>query len=168
MWWSWTAPASGTVRVDTIGSGFNTALGIYTGILLGSFSARPFWNSGALGPLFLVSGMSSAAILPILAGFAWSLAGVPLSGPIDATLALLGSAAPVLCLILLGSSLVSVDPGADVRLAMRLTLAKSVMHPLAIYLAAVAIAIEMNVTARFEIVQVLQGQVAVFIVTFKI
>lgn len=74
-------------------------------------------------------------ILPILAGFAWSLAGLPLPGPIDATLALLGSAAPVLCLILLGASLVRVDPGADVRLAARLTLAKSVLHPLAIYVA---------------------------------
>ena len=29
------------------------ALGIYTGILLSAFSARPFWNSGVLGPLFL-------------------------------------------------------------------------------------------------------------------
>ena len=43
-------------------------LGIYTGVLLSAFSARPFWNSGALGPLFLVSGMSTAAVLPILAG----------------------------------------------------------------------------------------------------
>jgi formate-dependent nitrite reductase membrane component NrfD len=44
------------------------ALGIYTGVLLGAFSARPFWNSAALGPLFLVSGLSTAAVLPILAG----------------------------------------------------------------------------------------------------
>lgn len=43
-------------------------LGIYTGVLLGAFSARPFWNSGLLGPLFLVSGLSTAAVLPILAG----------------------------------------------------------------------------------------------------
>ncbi|MCG6967420.1 MAG: polysulfide reductase NrfD [Chromatiaceae bacterium] len=43
-------------------------LGIYTGVLLSAFSARPFWNSGILGPLFLVSGMSTAAVLPILAG----------------------------------------------------------------------------------------------------
>lgn len=45
-------------------------LGIYTGVLLSAFSARPFWNSGVLGPLFLVSGMSTAAVLPILAGAA--------------------------------------------------------------------------------------------------
>ncbi len=37
------------------------ALGMYTGILLSSLGARPFWNSGLLGVLFLVSGLSSAA-----------------------------------------------------------------------------------------------------------
>ena len=37
------------------------ALGIYTGILLGAFGARPLWNSAILGPLFLASGMSAAA-----------------------------------------------------------------------------------------------------------
>jgi formate-dependent nitrite reductase membrane component NrfD len=31
------------------------ALGIYTGVLLSAFNARPFWNTGLLGPLFLVS-----------------------------------------------------------------------------------------------------------------
>ena len=41
-------------------------LGIYTGILLSAFSARPFWNTGLLGPLFLISGMSTAAALVIL------------------------------------------------------------------------------------------------------
>lgn len=39
------------------------ALGIYTGILLSSLGARPFWNSAMLGPLFLASGLSSAAAL---------------------------------------------------------------------------------------------------------
>ncbi len=39
------------------------ALGIYTGILLGTLSARPLWNSALLGPLFLVSGLSTAAAL---------------------------------------------------------------------------------------------------------
>jgi formate-dependent nitrite reductase membrane component NrfD len=42
------------------------ALGIYTGILLSAFSARPFWNSGLLGPLFLVSGLSTGAALTAL------------------------------------------------------------------------------------------------------
>jgi len=42
-----------------IGLGF--ALGIYTGILLSAFGARPLWNSAVLGLLFLASGLSSAA-----------------------------------------------------------------------------------------------------------
>ena len=36
-------------------------LGIYTGILLSALGARPLWNSALLGPLFLVSGLSTAA-----------------------------------------------------------------------------------------------------------
>ena len=31
VWWTWTAPASGQVRIDTIGSSFDTTLGVYTG-----------------------------------------------------------------------------------------------------------------------------------------
>jgi protein NrfD len=37
------------------------SLGVYTGILLSSLGARPLWNSGALGVLFLASGVSAAA-----------------------------------------------------------------------------------------------------------
>lgn len=36
-------------------------LGIYTGILLSAFNARPLWNTALLGPLFLTSGLSTAA-----------------------------------------------------------------------------------------------------------
>ncbi len=39
------------------------ALGLYTGILLGTMGARPLWNSAVLGPLFLFSGLSTAAAL---------------------------------------------------------------------------------------------------------
>ena len=31
LWWSWTAPASGTVTIDTAGSDFDTLLAVYTG-----------------------------------------------------------------------------------------------------------------------------------------
>jgi formate-dependent nitrite reductase membrane component NrfD len=41
-------------------------LGIYTGILLSAFNARPLWNTTILGPLFLVSGMSTGAATIIL------------------------------------------------------------------------------------------------------
>lgn len=35
-------------------------LGVYTGILLSAFNARPLWNTSILGPIFLVSGLSTA------------------------------------------------------------------------------------------------------------
>jgi len=38
-------------------------LGVYTGILLSAFGARPLWNSTILGLLFLLSGLSTAAAL---------------------------------------------------------------------------------------------------------
>ncbi len=48
--------AVGAVSIVT-----GVALGIYTGILLSALGARPLWSSGLLGPLFLVSGLSTAA-----------------------------------------------------------------------------------------------------------
>lgn len=42
------------------------ALGIYTGILLSGFNARPLWNSAILGPLFLVSGLSTGIAFIVL------------------------------------------------------------------------------------------------------
>lgn len=38
---------------------FAVILGVYTGILLSAFNARPLWNTSILGPLFLVSGLST-------------------------------------------------------------------------------------------------------------
>ncbi|MBI3992186.1 MAG: polysulfide reductase NrfD [Candidatus Lambdaproteobacteria bacterium] len=45
---------------------FGALLGLYTGILLSSFTARPFWNNGVLPPLFLISGISAGAAWMIL------------------------------------------------------------------------------------------------------
>jgi formate-dependent nitrite reductase membrane component NrfD len=50
---------SGGVGLVSVIAG--VALGIYTGILLSSLGARPLWASAALGPLFLVSGLSTGA-----------------------------------------------------------------------------------------------------------
>jgi len=36
-------------------------VGVYTGILLSAFNARPLWNTAILGPLFLTSGISTGA-----------------------------------------------------------------------------------------------------------
>lgn len=41
-------------------------LGIYTGILLSAFNARPLWNTSILGPLFLTSGLSTGAASIVL------------------------------------------------------------------------------------------------------
>jgi protein NrfD len=43
-----------------------TGLGIYTGVLLGTLGARPLWSSPLLGPLFLVSGVSTGAAFMML------------------------------------------------------------------------------------------------------
>ena len=45
---------------------FGITLGVYTGILLSAFNARPFWHSAILGPLFFTSGLSTAAAVVIL------------------------------------------------------------------------------------------------------
>ena len=41
-------------------------LGVYTGILLSAFNARPLWNNAILGPLFLTSGLSTGAAAIII------------------------------------------------------------------------------------------------------
>lgn len=60
----WVAALAEPRRVLAVGVAnlvLGVSLGIYTGILLSTLGARPFWNSAILGPLFLVSGLSSAA-----------------------------------------------------------------------------------------------------------
>lgn len=46
--------------------GTGVALGVYTGILLSALGARALWASALLGPLFLVSGLSTGAALMLL------------------------------------------------------------------------------------------------------
>ena len=45
---------------------YSVILGIYTGILLSAFNARPLWNTSILGPLFLASGLSAGAAVIIV------------------------------------------------------------------------------------------------------
>jgi protein NrfD len=45
---------------------FAVITGIYTGILLSAFNARPLWNTSVLGPLFLASGISAGAAAIVL------------------------------------------------------------------------------------------------------
>jgi protein NrfD len=50
-----------TETIASVAIVLGVGLGVYTGVLLSSLGARPFWNSAILGPLFLISGLSSAA-----------------------------------------------------------------------------------------------------------
>jgi formate-dependent nitrite reductase membrane component NrfD len=52
---------TGARPLGTVSIVAGVALGVYTGILLSSLGARPLWASAALGPLFLVSGLSTGA-----------------------------------------------------------------------------------------------------------
>jgi formate-dependent nitrite reductase membrane component NrfD len=62
VWSRWLRLRPGLVKaIGTANLAGGVALGIYTGILLGSLGARPLWNSAILGPLFLASGLSTAA-----------------------------------------------------------------------------------------------------------
>jgi protein NrfD len=45
---------------------YSLILGVYTGILFSAFNARPLWNTSILGPLFLTSGLSTAAAAIIM------------------------------------------------------------------------------------------------------
>lgn len=68
-------------------------------------------------------------ILPIVAGLAWSVTGIGLAAPVDATLALIGGAAPTLCLVLLGASLAQFQLRSELGGALRITVVKSLVHP---------------------------------------
>ena len=62
---TWSRALLRSDRANRIIGGTNVAvgilLGIYTGVLLSALGARPLWNSAILGPLFLVSGLSTAS-----------------------------------------------------------------------------------------------------------
>jgi formate-dependent nitrite reductase membrane component NrfD len=57
-------PRVGALRIANVVLGIG--LGGYTGLLLGTLGARLVWSSGVLGPLFLVSGVSTGAALMML------------------------------------------------------------------------------------------------------
>jgi formate-dependent nitrite reductase membrane component NrfD len=61
VWVSGHVPLLSSLNI-VLGAG----LGVYTGVLLGTMAARPLWNSAILGPLFLVSGLSTGAAFMLL------------------------------------------------------------------------------------------------------
>lgn len=73
-------------------------------------------------------------ILPVLAGFAWNLAGLPLPPLLDGSLLMLGSAVVPICLVLIGLSLAHYDVKGAVPIAVALTVAKMLCLPLIVLL----------------------------------
>ncbi len=49
LWWRWTAPISGPVRIDTLGSSFNTGLGVWTGSAVNAPLVSVAMNDNAPG-----------------------------------------------------------------------------------------------------------------------
>jgi malonate transporter len=68
-------------------------------------------------------------VLPVLAGMAWNLAGLPLPGVLDEVLQLLASAVVPLCLVLIGMSLAYYGLRGNVRGALLLSALKLLVLP---------------------------------------
>jgi Ca2+-binding RTX toxin-like protein len=55
VWWTWTAPRSGTFTIDTIGSNYDTYLSVFTGVDVSSLSLVAADDDGAGFPASLIS-----------------------------------------------------------------------------------------------------------------
>lgn len=67
LWWTWTAPATGDVIIDTAGTGFDTLLGVYTGSTMDALTlVASNDNDGAL--------VTSKVTLPAVAGTLYRIA----------------------------------------------------------------------------------------------
>lgn len=69
IWYYWTAPGSGTVTMDTVGSGFDTLLGVYTGTSVGALSLIAENNDRFGG-----STLESQVTFPAVAGTVYRIA----------------------------------------------------------------------------------------------
>jgi|GEM_PF-840745 len=67
VWWSWTAPTSGQVTIDTIGSDFDTLLALYTGSALTGLTAVASDDQSGGGNTSLVR-------VPVAAGTTYQIA----------------------------------------------------------------------------------------------
>ena len=67
VWWSWTAPANGTVTNSTIGSAFDTLLGVYTGAAVNALTLVASDNDSG-------GGSTSRAVFPVTGGVTYQIA----------------------------------------------------------------------------------------------
>jgi subtilisin family serine protease len=72
VWWSWTAPSTGTVTFDTIGSNFDTWLSVFTGSALPNLSLIGFDDEGGGNGTSLVSLNAIAGTTYQIAVDGWS------------------------------------------------------------------------------------------------
>ncbi len=75
-------------------------------------------------------------VLPVLAGLLWNAAGLSLPGPLDETLALLGTAVAPLCLVLIGISLAYTRVAGAIPAALAVSGLKLVAMPAVVLVAA--------------------------------
>jgi hypothetical protein len=68
-------------------------------------------------------------VLPVLLGLVWHATGLPLPGPVDETLQLLGTAVAPLCLVLIGISLAYARVAGAVRAALLISVLKLLALP---------------------------------------
>jgi hypothetical protein len=67
VWWTWTAPAAGRLKLDTLGSGFDTVLAAYTGTALAGLTEVASNDNGA-------EGTSSRIEFPVTTGTVYRIA----------------------------------------------------------------------------------------------
>jgi hypothetical protein len=68
VWWTWTAPTTGTLKVDTIGSDFDSTLAIYSGDSLTNLTELGVDDDGS------GEGITSQVILAVQAGTTYQIA----------------------------------------------------------------------------------------------
>ncbi len=59
-WWEWTAPSTGPVTFETIGSTFDTVLSVYTGATVGALAEVACDDEGGTGNTSLVTFQATA------------------------------------------------------------------------------------------------------------
>lgn len=98
IWWGWTAPSSGTVVIDTIGSNIDTTLGIYTGSTVNALTTVASDNDsgGALASKVSYAVTAGVSYAIAVDGVAGAMGGVVLNlvltpPPIGGTATSIGS-----------------------------------------------------------------------------
>ena len=97
---------------------------------------------GGLAPVLwgtLRNALIHPVVLPVLAGLLWNGLGLPLPGPLDEVLQLLGSAMVPLCLTLIGMSLAYLGWPAETGGALAVSALKLLLQPLLVWAVAAGV-----------------------------